>query len=110
MNVAATGSTRSRRAPGATTTSPPIGRGSSHRPPLPQRQGHPPAVARPTPSRPWPTSGSPSTRVTLHELPDNVYELFRIRDSLTQKIDAATDNPSRARLLGLRAVAGRIPR
>ena len=29
---------------------------------------------------------------TLHELPDNVYELFRIRDSLTEKIDASTDN------------------
>jgi tetratricopeptide (TPR) repeat protein len=44
---------------------------------------------------------------TLHELPDNVYELFRIRDSLTQKINAASDNASRARLLGLRSVAAR---
>ena len=44
---------------------------------------------------------------TLHEIPDNVYELFRIRDSLTQKIDASSDNASRARLLGLRSVAAR---
>jgi tetratricopeptide (TPR) repeat protein len=46
--------------------------------------------------------------VSLHELPENVYELYRIRDSLTAKIDAAADNPSRARLLGLRAVVGRV--
>jgi tetratricopeptide (TPR) repeat protein len=46
--------------------------------------------------------------VTLHEQPDNVYELYRIRDSLTAKIDAAGDNASRARLLGLRAVIGRM--
>ncbi len=45
---------------------------------------------------------------TLHETPENVYELYRIRDSLTTRIDAANDNPSRARLLGLRAVVGRI--
>ncbi len=45
---------------------------------------------------------------TLHEQPENVYELYRIRDALTVRIDAATDNPSRARLLGLRAVANRI--
>ncbi len=44
---------------------------------------------------------------TLHEIPENVYELFRIRDSLTQKIDASSDNASRARLLGLRSVAAR---
>lgn len=44
---------------------------------------------------------------TLHEQPENVYELYRIRDSLTKKIDAAQDNASRARLLGLRAVVGR---
>ncbi len=44
---------------------------------------------------------------TLHEVPDSVYELFQIRDSLTQKINAATDNGSRARLLGLRSVAAR---
>jgi len=46
--------------------------------------------------------------VTLHELPDNIYELFRIRESLSSKIDGANDNPSRARLLGLRAVVSRI--
>lgn len=45
---------------------------------------------------------------TLHEQPENVYELYRIRDSLTTKIDAASDNASRARLLGLRAVIGRM--
>jgi hypothetical protein len=44
---------------------------------------------------------------TLHEQPENVYELYRIRDSLTKKVDAAQDNQSRARLLGLRAVVGR---
>ncbi len=47
-------------------------------------------------------------RHTLYEQPQNVYELYRIRDALTGKIDAATDNPSRARLLGLRAVVARI--
>ena len=46
--------------------------------------------------------------LTLHEQPENVYELYRIRDSLTAKIDVAADNPSRARLLGLRAVVGRM--
>jgi tetratricopeptide (TPR) repeat protein len=45
---------------------------------------------------------------TLHELPENIYELHRIRDSLTSKIDVAADNASRARLLGLRAVVGRM--
>src|SRR5262249_27224406 len=45
---------------------------------------------------------------TLHEQPENVYELYRIRDSLTSKIDTAADNASRARLLGLRAVVGRM--
>ena len=46
--------------------------------------------------------------ITLHEQPENVYELYRIRDSLTAKIDGASDNASRARLLGLRAVIGRM--
>jgi tetratricopeptide (TPR) repeat protein len=46
--------------------------------------------------------------VTLYEQPENVYELYRIRDSLTSKIDGAADNPSRARLLGLRAVVSRM--
>jgi len=46
--------------------------------------------------------------VTLHEQPENVFELYRIRDSLSVKIDAASDNPSRARLLGLRAVVSRM--
>jgi tetratricopeptide (TPR) repeat protein len=46
--------------------------------------------------------------ITLHEQPENLYELFRIRDALTTRIDAAEDNPSRARLLGLRAVVARM--
>jgi hypothetical protein len=33
---------------------------------------------------------------------------MRIRESLTSKIDASNDNPSRARLLGLRAVVARM--
>ncbi len=45
---------------------------------------------------------------TLHEMPENIYEMYRIRDALTARINAASDNPSRARLLGLRAVVGRI--
>ncbi|HEX6871619.1 MAG TPA: WG repeat-containing protein, partial [Micromonosporaceae bacterium] len=45
---------------------------------------------------------------TLYEVPDNVYELYRIRDALTSRIDGASDNGSRARLLGLRAVVGRM--
>jgi tetratricopeptide (TPR) repeat protein len=79
----------------------------------------PPAAAAPA-APPAPESGEPvdpeqalaALRVsldpdTLHEVPDNVYELFRIRDSLSKKIDASTDNASRARLLGLRAVVQR---
>src|SRR6185503_8279411 len=46
--------------------------------------------------------------ITLYERPDNIYELYRIRDSLTTKVDAAADNPSRARLRGLRAVVSRM--
>jgi tetratricopeptide (TPR) repeat protein len=46
--------------------------------------------------------------MTLHEMPENVYELYRIRDSLTAKIDGSSDNASRARLLGLRAVVARM--
>jgi tetratricopeptide (TPR) repeat protein len=46
--------------------------------------------------------------VTLHEVPENVFDLYRIRDSLTARIDTANDNASRARLLGLRAVVARI--
>jgi tetratricopeptide (TPR) repeat protein len=45
---------------------------------------------------------------TLHERPESIFELLRIRDALTVKVDAATDNPSRARLLGLRSVVGRV--
>jgi hypothetical protein len=44
---------------------------------------------------------------TLYEVPESVYELFKIRESLTQKITASSDNASRARLLGLRAVVAR---
>ncbi|HLT11864.1 MAG TPA: WG repeat-containing protein [Micromonosporaceae bacterium] len=46
--------------------------------------------------------------VTLFEVPENIFELQRIRDALTAKLDVANDNPSRARLLGLRSVVGRI--
>ncbi|HEX5542035.1 MAG TPA: WG repeat-containing protein [Micromonospora sp.] len=45
---------------------------------------------------------------TLRELVENPDELRTIRDGLTAKMEAATDNPSRARLLSLRAVVSRI--
>jgi tetratricopeptide (TPR) repeat protein len=45
---------------------------------------------------------------SLFEFTDNPEQLMRIRDLLTTKINTASDNPTRARLLGLRAVASRI--
>lgn len=45
---------------------------------------------------------------TLRELVENPDELRAIRDRLTDKIGPATDNPTRARLLSLRAVVSRI--
>ncbi|HEX6685410.1 MAG TPA: WG repeat-containing protein [Candidatus Limnocylindrales bacterium] len=45
---------------------------------------------------------------TLRELVDNADELREIRDQLTEKLNPATDNPTRARLLSLRAVVSRI--
>lgn len=44
---------------------------------------------------------------TLHEVPENVYELYKVRDSLTEKLNASTDSGVIARLLGLRAVVAR---
>jgi len=86
-------------------------------PPPPAAAPAPPAAATPAPAAEGgefvdPEQALAALRVsldpdTLHEVPDNVYELFRIRDSLSKKIDASTDNASRARLLGLRAVVQR---
>ncbi|MCW6011025.1 WG repeat-containing protein [Micromonospora sp. CPCC 205371] len=45
---------------------------------------------------------------TLRELVENPDELREIRDRLTEKVEAATDNRARARLLSLRAVVSRI--
>jgi tetratricopeptide (TPR) repeat protein len=45
---------------------------------------------------------------TLRELVDDPDELREIRDRLTEKLDLATDNPTRARLLSLRAVVSRV--
>ncbi|HCT76247.1 MAG TPA: hypothetical protein DGT23_06575 [Micromonosporaceae bacterium] len=45
---------------------------------------------------------------TLRELVDNPDELRELRDRLTEKLSPTTDNPSRARLLSLRAVVSRI--
>ncbi|GHJ45070.1 hypothetical protein Cs7R123_24120 [Catellatospora sp. TT07R-123] len=45
---------------------------------------------------------------TLRELVDSPDELREIRDKLTEKLTPATDNPTRARLLSLRAVVSRI--
>ncbi len=85
-------------------------------PPMPNEQ----TVRQPTPTAPdaraagsdEPEHALASLRVTLdpatlHEVPDNVYELFKIRESLSDKINSASDNASRARLLGLRSVVGR---
>jgi len=79
-----------------------------------------PAPAPTTPAPPPPVDADPNdpeqalaqVRVTLDpntlfELPENVYELYQIRESLTEKLDTAVDNASRARLYGLRAVAAR---
>jgi tetratricopeptide (TPR) repeat protein len=45
---------------------------------------------------------------TLRELVDDPDELRELRDRLTAKVEAASDNASRARLLSLRAVVSRI--
>ena len=45
---------------------------------------------------------------TLRELVEDPDELRTIRDRLTEKLDSATDNAARARLLSLRAVVSRI--
>ncbi|GAB3150263.1 WG repeat-containing protein [Micromonospora sonneratiae] len=45
---------------------------------------------------------------TLRELVEDPDELRAIRDRLTEKVEPATDNRSRARLLSLRAVVSRI--
>jgi hypothetical protein len=93
-----------------------------------ERAVHPPADTDETTARTPPDRATPEVGVepvvdpeqalaavridhdpqTLHERPENIYELLRIRDSLTSKIDTASDNPSRARLLGLRAVVNRV--
>ncbi|MPZ25298.1 MAG: hypothetical protein GEV12_02290 [Micromonosporaceae bacterium] len=44
---------------------------------------------------------------TLREIVENPEELRELRDRLTDKLDGATDNPTRARLLSLRAVVSR---
>jgi tetratricopeptide (TPR) repeat protein len=45
---------------------------------------------------------------TLRELVENPDELRELRNQLTEKLNRATDNPTRARLLSLRAVVSRI--
>lgn len=45
---------------------------------------------------------------TLRELVEDPDELRAIRDGLTKKLENASDNPTRARLLSLRAVVSRI--
>jgi len=45
---------------------------------------------------------------TLREIVENPDELRDLRDRLTKKLDKATDNATRARLLSLRAVVSRI--
>src|SRR5690606_39187354 len=45
---------------------------------------------------------------TLREIVEDPDELRDLRDRLTKKLDKATDNASRARLLSLRAVVSRI--
>ncbi len=45
---------------------------------------------------------------TLREIPDDPDRLREVRDLLTTKLNAFSDNPRRARLLSLRAVVSRI--
>jgi tetratricopeptide (TPR) repeat protein len=45
---------------------------------------------------------------TLREIVKDPEELRELRDRLTEKLNPATDNPTRARLLSLRAVVSRI--
>ena len=45
---------------------------------------------------------------TLRELVDDPDELRAVRDRLTEKLEVSRDNPTRARLLSLRAVVSRI--
>ena len=87
----------------------------------PHRYVDPPTSPAVAPVSPPPGAGLPgdpeqalaATKVrlnpdTLFEEPENAHEVYRIRDALTAKIEAATDNPTRARLMGLRAVANRL--
>lgn len=76
------------------------------------RSAPPPAPPPPVDNRDDPERALANVRITLdpntlHEVPDNLYELLKIRESLSEKINASSDNASRARLLGLRAVAAR---
>jgi tetratricopeptide (TPR) repeat protein len=76
-------------------------------PPTPAAPAQPPAADIGDPEQALAAARISIDPVTLHEQPDNVYDLYRIRDSLSKKIDASADNASRARLLGLRAVVAR---
>jgi tetratricopeptide (TPR) repeat protein len=76
------------------------------------------APAEPAPAEAEPPSADPEQVLasyqwrfhheTLRELVENPDELRAVRDRLTEKVDPATDNRSRARLLSLRAVVSRI--
>ncbi|MDG4765132.1 WG repeat-containing protein [Solwaraspora sp. WMMD406] len=71
----------------------------------------PPEPVAPVPADPEQVLSSYRWRFhheTLRELVENPDELRAIRDRLTEKIDPATDNGARARLLSLRAVVSRI--
>jgi Transcription-associated recombination protein len=83
----------------------------AHQAPPAQPTPPPPPPAGDT-SRDDPERALASIRVsldpaTLHEVPESAYELYKIRESLTEKINAASDSASLARLLGLRAVVER---
>ena len=74
----------------------------------------PPPPAEPEPERPADPEQVLSSyqwrfhHETLRELVEEPDELRAIRDRLTEKVDPATDNRTRARLLSLRAVVSRI--
>ncbi|HEU4424914.1 MAG TPA: WG repeat-containing protein [Pilimelia sp.] len=68
----------------------------------------PPAPAKPDPEQVLASYNWRFHHETLRELVEDPDELRGVREALTEKLGTAGDNPTRARLLSLRAVVSRI--
>jgi tetratricopeptide (TPR) repeat protein len=111
-------------APAGDSTPPGPGAGAADQPPSPEQSpnlssGHGAGTDEPA-SAPPDSDASPDPEQllaayewrfhheTLREIVEDPDELRELRDRLTEKLNGATDNPTRARLLSLRAVVSRI--